>query len=101
MVSYDDDLEAQRAAAEDAMDTDYAASVMGGGPKSGVFPKPLNPGVEVPGRPVDDPMPEYEPEPPEMPPDPGPPPSSPPEPLQPPETYPEFDPDYKPEAPEV
>src|SRR3954464_13123341 len=68
MVSYDDDLEAQRAAAEDAMDTDYATSVMGGGPKSGVSPKPLNPGVEVPGRPVDDPMPEFEPEPPEIPP---------------------------------
>jgi hypothetical protein len=95
MMSYDDELEAaQRAAMESAAEGDYAtASVMGGGPKSGVFPKPLNPNVEVPGRPVDDPMPpEWEPTPPEMPPDPGPPPSSPQQPLEPPTEYPEFEP---------
>jgi hypothetical protein len=119
MMSYDDDLEAQRAAAEDAMDANCSTSVMGPSdappesgvfpkgptveppPESGVYPKPMHPDVKVPGRPVDDPTPEVQPEPPEMPPDPGPPPSSPPEPLQPPETYPEFDPNYKPEAPEV
>lgn len=111
MYSYDDELDAeQRQAMQEAMDESCSTSVMGptdAPPESGVFPKgptvepppesgvyykPLNPSVEVPGRPVDDPIPEYEPEPPEMPPDPGPPPSSPPEPLQPPETYPELEP---------
>jgi hypothetical protein len=119
MYSYDDELDAeQRQAMQDAMDQTCSTSVMGptdAPPESGVFPKgpivepppesgvyykPMNPDVEVPGRPVDDPIPEYEPEPPEMPPDPGPPPSSPPEPLQPPETYPELEPSA-PEAPEI
>ncbi|HEY0481766.1 MAG TPA: hypothetical protein VGD37_29815 [Kofleriaceae bacterium] len=100
MYGYDEELDAEHSeAVQDAIDGEYATSVMGGGPKSGVFRKPLNPGVEVPGRPVDDPTPEYEPEPPEMPPDPGPPPSQPPQPLEPPETYPDFDPEAVPEGP--
>jgi len=100
MYGYDEELDAEQCEAiQDAMDGEYTTSVMGAGPKSGVFPKPLNPDVEVPGRPVDDPMPEFEPEPPEMPPDPGPPPSQPSQPLEPPETYPEFDPEAVPEAP--